>query len=161
MKKYAKVVDDKGRCDVGIGDISDTMEDENGAPISVREFYESLGMELLDVEEGPDGIWYLADKVPERTYSVRDYDRALEDHIKAVCEARGYTTREPSGYKDSAVPRWAQDAVDFIAFRDACMLYGLEVQNRYAEGLSVPSLEEFKKNLPICTWTYTDEGVAQ
>lgn len=51
MKMYAKIVDiERGICEVGLGNNED--------------FYKSLGMELIDVEEGFDGNWYIAEKVP-------------------------------------------------------------------------------------------------
>lgn len=95
--------------------------------------------------------------LPEAT--VEDYDRALEQHIYDTRVARGYTTREPSYYLQSSVPRWKQDALDWVAFVDQCMLYGLDVQNRYAAGEEVPTLDEFRNNLPVITWTYADPSV--
>lgn len=86
--------------------------------------------------------------------TAEDYDRAMEEHIYLARMARGYTTREPSYYLQSSVPRWKQDALDWVNFIDRCMLYGLEVQNRYAAGEEIPSLEDFKANLPQITWTY-------
>lgn len=86
--------------------------------------------------------------------TAEDYDRAMEEHIYLARVARGYTTREPSYYLQSSVPRWKQDALDWVDFIDRCMLYGLEVQNRYAAGEEIPSLEDFKANLPQITWTY-------
>lgn len=142
MLKYAKIDDPKkGTCMVGIG--------------TDAEFYESIGMTLMDVEESDDGTWYLAGFVPPPVITPEDYDRAMEDHITEARMARGYTTREPTEYLGSAVPRWAQDAVDYIAFRDACMLYGLDIQNKYAAGEPVPTLDEFKASLPQIVWTYT------
>ena len=58
-----------------------------------------------------DGTFVWSDPPP----TVADYDKAMEDHLLAERSARGYTTREPSDYKDSTVPRWAQDASDWIA----------------------------------------------
>ena len=87
--------------------------------------------------------------------TVEDYDKALEEHIYTTRAARGYTTREPSYYLQSSVPRWKQDALDWVDFIDNCMLYGLEIQNRYAAGEVVPTLEEFKAGLPLINWTYT------
>lgn len=147
MKKYAKLTDvEKGLCQVGIG--------------TDEEFYKSIGFELMDVEQDAKGNWYLADKVPTLVYGVSDYDRLLEDHIKTARVARGYTLREPSDFKDSAVPRWKQDAADFIAFRDACLLYGQSVMNEYAATGKAPSLEVFKAGLPQIVWTYKEtEGV--
>lgn len=93
-------------------------------------------------------------EVKQEPLTADDYDQAMEDHIRTARVERGYTLREPSDYKDSSVPRWRSDAVDFIAFRDEVMLYGLEIQNRYREGLSVPTLEEFKEGLPECVWSF-------
>ena len=47
-----------------------------------------------------------------------DYDAALEEHLREARTERGYTMREPDMYINSAVPRWKQDAEDWIAFRD-------------------------------------------
>lgn len=107
--------------------------------------------------EGSEFRQFAIVAIPEPEITQADYDHAMEDHIKAARVARGYTTREPSEYKESSVPRWAQDAVDYIAFRDACMLYGLAVMNAYAAGEPVPSLDEFKASLPQCVWTYSGE----
>lgn len=64
MMKYARIVDkDTRRCEVGIG-----TDDE---------FYISIGMELMDVEEAYDGNWYVSGYVPEPVYTPDDYDKAL------------------------------------------------------------------------------------
>lgn len=161
-KKFAKIVDpERGICDVGLGDpeaVYQTVIEETGKEktLYVSDFYKSLGMEEMEVEQGTDGNWYLSGFVPPPEITPADYDRAMEAHIKEARVARGYTTREPTEYLGSAVPRWAQDAADYVAFRDSCMLYGLDVQNKYAAGEPVPSLEEFKASLPECVWTYTE-----
>jgi hypothetical protein len=51
MLKYGKVIDhEKGICYVGLG--------------TDEEFYKSIGMGLLDVEQAYDGNWYLTGKAP-------------------------------------------------------------------------------------------------
>jgi hypothetical protein len=51
MKKFAKIINNEtGKCAVGTG----TNED----------FYKSIGMEIMDVEQAFDGNWYLAGRVP-------------------------------------------------------------------------------------------------
>ena len=95
-----------------------------------------------------DGKLVVTDK-----FSVADYDRIMEEHIKSVCVARGYTTREPDCYLNSRNERWAQDAEDFILFRDAVMEYGLMVQNEFVRTGMAPSLEAFKAGLPQIEWT--------
>lgn len=90
----------------------------------------------------------------------QDYNNALEDYLKQVRSERGYTDREPSDWKDSSVPRWKQDAADWIAFRDTIMLYGLDILNQYEKTGTAPlSLDAFKEALAKIkiTWTYTEE----
>ena len=101
---------------------------------------------------------YVREELQERQPTVKDYDHALERHIKDTRIARGYTTREPSSscYLHSPNPRWKQDALDWIDFINAVMTYGLQIQNDYAEGKPVPTLDEFIANLPQITWTYQD-----
>ena len=85
--------------------------------------------------------------------TLADYDAAMEAHLASARVARGYTTREPDCYINSSNPRWAQDAADWIAFRDAVMEYGLAVMNEYSAMGKAPSLEEFKKGLPVIRWS--------
>lgn len=73
MLKYAKIIDQKnGLCEVGIGKpsaIYKTVIDENGneKTLYVSDFYKSLGMEEMDVEQAYNGGWYLAGKAPVKT----------------------------------------------------------------------------------------------
>ena len=51
MKKYAQIIDNETKlCNVGIGTNTD--------------FYKSIGMELLDVEQAYNGQWYLQGYAP-------------------------------------------------------------------------------------------------
>ncbi len=84
------------------------------------------------------------------------YDRAMEDYLASVRMARGYTVREPSDYTGSSVPRWASDAADWITFRDAVMLYGLNILNSALVGGNLPTVEDFVAGMPVITWTYVE-----
>lgn len=88
--------------------------------------------------------------------TVDDYNRVLEDYLLGKRSERGYTDREPSDYYNSSVARWAQDARDWIAFRDSVMTYGLQIINDFYSGKQVPSIDEFKAELEKieCNWTY-------
>ena len=89
------------------------------------------------------------------TLTTKDYDDAMEEYILRVRTERGYTLREPSPFYDNDEnPRWASDAAVFKKFRHDIMMYGLQIQNDYAEGKPVPSLEEFKAALENikCEW---------
>lgn len=88
---------------------------------------------------------------------LEDYDKAMEDHLLAERSERGYTTREPDMYVNSEVPRWAQDARDWIAHRDEVMLYALAIMNNYASTGIAPTMDEFKAGLPNIVWTYNED----
>lgn len=131
-----------------------------GAFTLCEETAKELGLELeteREIVTAWDGRNYFAGDEPQRPVTFADYDHAMEAHLDAEKAERGYTKREPSDYRGSSNPRWAQDAEDWIAHRDAVMEYGLEVENRAKRGEPVPTLEEFKANLPKIEWTYPDE----
>ena len=73
MLKYAKLIDEKTKlCSVGVGtDI---------------EFYKSIGMEELDVEQAYDGSWYLSGHLPEKP------DPSVEEQVQ-MREAQTGLTR--------------------------------------------------------------------
>ena len=93
--------------------------------------------------------WHIVAKPVNRA----EYDAAMEAHLRAERDARGYTDREPTDYALSSVPRFAQDARDWAAHRDAVMLYGLEIINTFERTGQAPTLAEFKAGLPTITWT--------
>ena len=62
MKKYAQIIDNETKlCNVGVG--------------TNTNFYKSIGMELLDVEQAYDGQWYLQGYAPTKS----DDEQALEE----------------------------------------------------------------------------------
>lgn len=127
--------------------------EESFAPPATDDGYHAIA----DGYELTDGKWVKKWKVEPITYTVDDYDKAMEDYLREVRVARGYTLREPDDYFGSSVPRWSQDAKDWVAFRDAVMTYALGVINEYAKTGNAPSLAEFKKGLPKMVWTYQEE----
>lgn len=117
----------------------------------------AIGLQLSTENEivyGYDGRRYFAGDEPEKPLEVADYDEAMEQHILQARYDRGYTSREPSDYAGSRVERWAQDAQDWIRFRDDVMLYALSVENAVSAGATPPTLDEFKAGLPLPEWTY-------
>lgn len=82
MEKYAKVVDaETGKVQVGIGDptavwCTETKEDGTETVLYVADFYKSLGMELMEVEE-VEGQWYVAGKAPAppETVTIRIFSK--------------------------------------------------------------------------------------
>lgn len=99
---------------------------------------------------------YVAEEDPKPT--LEDYDTAMEEHLVSERSERGYTTREPDVYLNSQVPRWASDARDWVAHRDAVMLYALEIMNAVEAGTrEPPTLDEFVAGLPNIVWSYNED----
>lgn len=126
---------------------------ESFAPPKCEEGFHAVaeGYELID------GKWVKKWKVEPIAYTPVDYDNAMEDYLRSVRSARGYTTREPDDYFGSSNPRWSQDAKDWVAFRDAVMTYALDVINTYTKTGNAPTLAEFKAGFPKMVWTYKEE----
>lgn len=86
MQKYARVINAKNKmCQVGIG--------------TNTEFYVSLGMELTEVEQGPDGNWYLAGHAPTEPEptTAQEQVRALEAQTGLTRAVRELVLAENSG----------------------------------------------------------------
>ena len=109
-----------------------------------------------DVEHGK---WIRRYRLEDATPEMSDFDAAMEAHLRSERDARGYTTREPDSYLTSQVPRWAADARDWVAHRDAVMEYALALINAVQAGeRQPPTMEEFVAGLPKIVWTYTEEA---
>ena len=75
MLKYAKIINQETKqCEVGIGTNAD--------------FYKSIGMSEMEVEQAADGIWYVLGYAPEKTQSVINAERINE--LKAFLVAADY-----------------------------------------------------------------------
>lgn len=100
MLKYAQIVDETTGA-VNVGLVDDT------------EFYESIGMTLMDVEQAMDGGWYLAGKAPAP--SAEYQARQLYATLKADLELRSVSTSIPLEDDASALtlspicPDWEAD----------------------------------------------------
>ena len=65
MIRYASITDEKTKeCSVGLG--------------TNVEFYKSIGMTEMDVEEGYNGNWYVTGYAPEKPQSVINQERIAE-----------------------------------------------------------------------------------
>ena len=161
---YAAMVDANGKPNPAY-----PRSEASFAPPTVDEGHRAIadGYELADssqqLADSTNGepltakCWVKKWRVEPIVYTPDDYDQAMEDYIREVRIARGYTTREPDDYFGSSNPRWAQDAKDWVAFRDAVMTYALDVINTYTKTGNAPTLAEFKAGFPRIEWTYTEE----
>lgn len=82
MIKYAKVIDEnKGLCEVGLGTNS--------------EYYQSIGMILMDVEESDiDYCWYLAEKCPHKSEAQKLQEAKDNKYKEANSGAKSYIENE-------------------------------------------------------------------
>lgn len=82
MIKYAKVINEQtGLCDVGIG--------------TNTEFYTSIGMTELDVEQSDiDGNWYLAEKCPHKTDEEKLKEAKDNKYQEALTGAKEFIDNE-------------------------------------------------------------------
>lgn len=151
---YAAMVDANGKPNPAY-----PRSEESFAPPTVDEGYRAVadGYELVDCSHPASKCWVKLWKVEPIAYTPDDYDNAMEDYLRSVRSERGYTTREPDDYVGSSNPRWAQDAKDWVAFRDAVMTYALTIINEYTKTGNAPTLAEFKAGFPKMVWTYTEE----
>lgn len=68
MKRYAKINNEQTKSvDVGVGTNTD--------------FYKSIGMELLDVEQAYDGQWYLQGYAPTKSDDEQALDELQKEQI--------------------------------------------------------------------------------
>lgn len=144
--KYARPVVVDG---YKIGDLVTIQEehvpalDENGEQIDPTDEYRPLVKVVRQRYEF----------VPVEKPTVDDYNRAVESHLMAERMERGYDTREPSLYITSSIPRWKQDAQDWVAHVDAVMSFALRTLNDWKSTGSVMSLREFRASLPKIRWS--------
>ena len=119
--------------------------DENGEQVDPNDEYKPL---IKVVRK-----WYEFKPLPVHEQTVDDYNHAVENHLMDERMARGYDTREPSLYINSSIPRWKQDAEDWIRHVDMVMSFALATLNAWKETGKVMSLDEFREALPKIEWT--------
>lgn len=146
MKKYAKLNNvELGTYSVGLG--------------SNEELYKSMGMELLDVEEGYDGNWYLAGKAPlppapTPEAIIKGYENAVQSHLDSTAQSRGYdNTYTCLSYLSSTDEKWKRESNAFNVWRDAVWNKCHEVLNAFMAGeITQPTIEELIAMLPEMDW---------
>jgi len=137
MLKYAKVKDEKTKqCFVGLDNPNDiyseeTTYDEEGNPhtitITYKEYYESIGMKKMKVEQAYSGFWYLEGYAPEKpapTWEEIDNARKKyrEEHIddKTIARSRKtangtWTEADEEAYLalDAEVTAWIEENLPY------------------------------------------------
>lgn len=114
MKLYAKIVDDDTKlCIVGTG--------------TNTSFYQSIGMELMDVEQSYDGSWYVAGYAPEKPEPTHDEVSKMreEAYIKEVDPITCHINRLKD---EEQTPEIEAEIAELIAERTAKVA---EIKERY------------------------------
>lgn len=153
MKKYAKILDEKlSTVSVGIG--------------TDEEYYKSIGMELMDVEEGYDGNWYISGKAPTPPQPsveeiLKGYENAVQAHLDATAQSRGYdNTYTCLSYLSSTDEIWKRESNAFNAWRDQVWRKCHEILNAFMAGeIEQPTVEELIEQLPVIDWNDPAEDV--
>ena len=161
MEKYAKTIDkNTGLCEVGTGNPDAVFtENPDGTVEYVRDFYKSIGMELMEVEEAYNGAWYVAGKAPAAPEPTTEeilecYENAVQNYLDATAQAKGYdNTYTCLSYLSSTDETWNREAHAFNVWRDAVWRKCHEVMNAALSGeIAPPPVDELISQLPEINW---------
>lgn len=151
MKKYAQIINEETKeCSVGLG--------TNSA------FYKSIGMTEMDVEQAYNGQWYLSGYAPAKPQPtpeeiVKGYEDAIQAHLDATAQSRGYdNTYTCLSYLSSTDEKWNRESHAFNEWRDAVWTQAHEILNAFIAGtIEQPTIEEVIAQLPAIDWNDPDE----
>ena len=158
MEKYARILDEMtGLCEVGTGNPDAVLStNPDGTVEYVRDFYESIGMTLMEVEEAHDGAWYVAGKAPAAPAEkiIKGYVDAVQSYLDATAQAKGYdSTYTCLSYLSSTDETWNREANIFNAWRDTVWRKCHEVLNAVLAGeLAPPTVDDLLAQLPKIEW---------
>lgn len=146
MKMYARIINEQNLCEVGIG--------------TNTEFYKSIGMEEMEVEQAYDGNWYVKGYAPiEPTKSEKEIQEELERGIEAwmntVVAKRDYDSIDTciARYTDSPNPKYAQEAKAVKNWNTLVWDKCWDILKEVKEGKrAIPTLEEVIAELPVLVW---------
>lgn len=82
------------------------------------------------------------------------FEVAVQGHIDETAHARGYRDSFAlAGYTHSTVPRWAAEAIAFVAWRDAVWLHAYGELDKVTAGTrEPPEIKNFIGELPAIEW---------
>ena len=143
--KYAKIINEQNQCEVGIGTNAD--------------FYKSIGMEEMEVEQAYDGQWYVKGYAPEKPApTVEEIQKMLTDGVQAfmdsTAQTRGYDNIHTAcSYAYSTDAIFAKEGKACLEWRDKVWRTCYDILAQVIGGLrEVPTLEEVLAELPAFNW---------
>ena len=146
MKKYAEIINEQTKeVSIGIGTDID--------------FYKSIGMEEMEVEQSYDGQWYVKGYAPEKPApTAEEIQKMLTDGVQAfmdsTAQTRGYDNIHTAcSYVYSTDEVFAKEGKACLEWRDKVWRTCYDILAQVLGGLrEVPTLEEVLAELPAFNW---------
>ena len=146
MLKYAIIVNSETKvCDVALG--TDT------------EFYKSIGMEEIDVEQAYDGQWYIKGYAPEKPAPTESeiqakLTAAVQAYMDSTVQTRGYDNIHTAcSYCNSTDNIFAAEGLACLAWRDKVWRTCYDILTEVTSGTrKIPTEDELLEELPILDW---------
>lgn len=97
---------------------------------------------------------FLAVRAAAQVTTEADYARAIQAHIDATAQARGYADGDRLvGYVTSTIQQWAAEAAAFRDWRDGVWAYAIAEMAKVQGGTRPqPTVAELVAELPTMTW---------
>jgi hypothetical protein len=94
------------------------------------------------------------DPVKRAQIAKRLFQQAIEAHVEATAQARGYSSAAScAGYVQSTIPAWAAEAQAFIAWRDAVWAHAFTQMALVEAGdREEPTTDGLIGELPVIDW---------
>lgn len=122
------------------------------------EYTPDLNLDSLDADwitsKPSNEDFHAAALLVNKNIILRDYSKALQSLIDKKAQERNYADGYSlATYVSSSVASWKQEADTFVAWRDACWQYAIDVQNQVESGqLETPSVGDFINGVPSFSW---------
>mgnify|MGYP003294663800 CR=1 FL=1 len=127
-------------------------------------FYKSIGMELMDVEQGYDGNWYVEGYAPikpleeriEETY--KDFDSRVEKRLNDFAATRRYSSiNSACSYSTSTDAQFKLEGEYCVSIRDLTYRKCYDLLEEYMPLVlsgerEIPTWEEIEAQLPELKW---------
>lgn len=123
------------------------------------EFYKSIGMEEMEVEQAYNGAWYVKGYAPAKPTPTEEelqqyFEDAIEAYMDSVVQTRNYKNiHTAASYVNSTNEKFAKEGAACNKWRDdvwdKCYAILAEVK---AGKRAIPTLEEVIAELPVLVW---------
>lgn len=122
-----------------------------------KDYNNQISLSDLDIDwislAPSDNDFHAAATACREAKKIQNYSQALQEHLDKQAYSKGYDNGFTlATYINSNNATWAQEAADFIAWRDACWQYAYNVQTQVEGGQDAPTIENFIANAPELVW---------